>query len=155
MPKEGFITLPEHSYICIDAVDKQQGTNAKLAVSEYKVWVDNDLIYHFTLGEVPGSMGRDINSLIEFKQKVVRGKTYVKSYVEPGNLLRDRIKSSNSGLISLRDTLKHKVKVEVKDIVGNKATKTIFIYLARTKMKRRSIHFNYRTCRYKKCFKCR
>ena len=124
IPKEGFITLPEHSYICIDAVDKQQGTNAKLAVSEYKVWVDNDLIYHFTLGEVPGNMGRDINSLIEFKQKVVRGKTYVKSYVEPGNLLRDRIKESNSGVISLRDTLKHKVKVEVKDIAGNKATRT-------------------------------
>ena len=56
MPKEGYIALPEHSYICIDAVDKQEGTNAKLAVSEYKVWVDSDLIYHFTLGEVPGNM---------------------------------------------------------------------------------------------------
>ena len=123
MPKEGYITLPEHSYICIDAVDKQEGTNARLAVSEYKVWLDTDLIYHFTLGEVPGNMGRDINSLIEFKQKVVRGKTYVKSYVEPGNLLQDRIKHSNRGVISLNDTLKHKVKVEVKDIAGNKASK--------------------------------
>ena len=71
LPSNGAIRLPEHSYICIDAVDKQQGTNAKLAVNEYKVFLDDDLIYHFTLGEVPYSMDRDINSLIEFKQKVV------------------------------------------------------------------------------------
>ena len=122
-PKEGVTPLPEHSYVCIDAVDKQEGTNAKLAVNEYKVWLDTTLVYHFTLGEVPSVWGRDINSLIEFKQKVVRGRTYVKSYVEPGNLLQDRIKSSNFGVISLSDTLKHKVKIEVKDIENNRAVK--------------------------------
>ena len=124
MPKNGAINLPEHSYICIDAVDKQEGTNAKLAVNEYKVYLDDDLIYHFTLGEVPSAWGRDINSLIEFKQKVVRGRTYVKSYVEPGNLLQDRIQHKNYGVITLQDTLKHKVKVEVKDIEHNRAVRS-------------------------------
>lgn len=123
-PKEGVTPLPEHSYICIDAVDRQEGTNAKLVVSEYKVWLDTTLVYHFTLGEVPSAWGRDINSLIEFKQKVVRGRTYVKSYVEPGNLLQDRIKSSNSGIITLQDTLRHKVRIEVRDIENNRATKS-------------------------------
>ncbi len=122
-PKEGVTPLPENSYICIDAYDRQEGTNAKLAVNEYKVWLDTTLVYHFVLGEVPNAWGRDINSLIEFKQKAVRGRTYVKSYVEPGNLLQDRIKSSNFGIISLPDTLKHKVKVEVKDINNNRAVK--------------------------------
>lgn len=124
MPKNGAISLPEHSYVCIDAVDKQEGTNAKLAVNEYKVYLDTTLIYHFTLGEVPSAWGRDINSLIEFKQKVVRGRTYVKSYVEPGNLLQDRIKSSNYGIITLQDTLRHKVKIEVKDIENNRAVRS-------------------------------
>ena len=123
MPKATVIPLPAHSYVCIDAFDKQQGTNAKLAVSEYKVWLDNTLLFHFTLGEVPGYMGRDINSLIEFKQKVVRGRTYVKSYTDPGNLLQDRIKGSNRGVISLNDTLLHKIKIEVKDIPGNRSVK--------------------------------
>ena len=123
MPSNGAIRLPEHSYICIDAVDKQQGTNAKLAVNDYKVYLDNDLIYHFALGEVPYSMDRDINSLIEFKQKVVRGRTYVKSWVEPGNLLQDRIEHKNYGIISLPDTLKHKVRVEVRDVANNKAVR--------------------------------
>ena len=122
-PKEGVTPLPQHSYVCIDAIDKQEGTNAKLAVNEYKVWLDTTLVYHFTLGEVPMDWGRDINSLIEFKQKVVRGRTYVKSYVEPGNLLQDRIKSSNFGVISLPDTLRHKIKIEVKDIENNRAVK--------------------------------
>ena len=124
MPRNGYITLPEHSYVCIDAVDKQEGTNAKLAVNEYKVYLDDDLIYHFTVGEVPTAWGREINSLIEFKQKVVRGRTYVKSYVEPGNLLQDRIQHKNYGVISLPDTLKHKVKVEVKDIENNRAVRS-------------------------------
>ena len=124
IPRNGAINLPEHSYICIDAVDKQEGTNAKLAVNEYKVYLDDDLIYHFTVGEVPTAWGREINSLIEFKQKVVRGRTYVKSYVEPGNLLQDRIQHKNYGVISLPDTLKHKVKVEVKDIENNRAVRS-------------------------------
>ena len=124
MPKNGAIALPQHSYICIDAVDKQEGTNAKLAVNEYKVFLDGELLYHYTVGEVPISWGRDINSVIEFKQKVVRGRTYIKSYVEPGSLLQDRIKHTNSGIISLQDTLKHKVKVVVKDIANNSATRT-------------------------------
>lgn len=124
MPNNGAIALPQHSYVCIDAYDRQEGTNAKLAVNEYKVWLDTTLLYHFTVGEVPSSMGRDINSLIEFKQKVVRGRTYVKSYVEPGNLLQDRIKGCNYGIISLQDTLKHKVRIEVKDIENNKSVKS-------------------------------
>ena len=123
MPKNGAIALPEHSYVCIDAVDKQEGTNAKLAVNEYKVYLDSELVYHFTLGEVPSSWGRDINSLMEFKQKVVRGKSYVKSYVEPGNLLQDRIEHKNYGIISLPDTLSHKIKIEVKDIANNRAVR--------------------------------
>ena len=57
MPSNGAIRLPEHSYICIDAVDKQQGTNAKLAVNEYKVFLDDDLIYHFTLGRTRMNAG--------------------------------------------------------------------------------------------------
>ena len=124
MPKKGPVALPEHSYICIDAVDKQEGTNAKLAINEYKVFLDDKLLYHFSLGEVPYSKDRDINSLIEYKQKAVRGKTYVKSYVEPGNLLRDRIKHTNNGVISLGDTLLHKVKVVVKDVHENSAART-------------------------------
>ena len=123
IPKNGTFALPEHSYICIDAVDKQEGTNAKLAVNEYKVFLDDQLVYHFSLGEVPYSKDRDINSLIEYKQKAARGRSYVKSYVEPGNLLRDRIKHANNGVISLRDSLLHKVKVVVKDVHNNTASK--------------------------------
>lgn len=127
MPKNGIINLPQHSYVCIDAVDKQEGTNAKLAVNDYKVYLDTTLIYHFSLGEVPMDWGRDINSLMEFKQKVVRGKSYVKSYVDPGNLLRDRIKGDNFGIITLNDTLKHKVRIEVADVNNNRAVRSYVV----------------------------
>lgn len=120
--KEGVVKLPAVSYIAIDAVDKQEGTTARLAVNEYKVYLDTSLIYRLRIGEVPFAYDRYINSLMEYSLRHSAGKYMIKSYVEPGNLLCDRIQSVNDGLIVLQDNLPHKVKVEVLDHQQNRRT---------------------------------
>lgn len=122
--KGGVIRLPQKSYIAIDAIDKQEGTAAKLAVNEYKVYLDTTLIYRLTVGEIPLEKNRYINSLMEYKQRHVLGKYMIKSYVEPGNMLQDRIECVNDGLIVLNDSLQHQVKVEVLDYLKNKTVRT-------------------------------
>lgn len=112
---EGVVKLPPVSYIAVDAVDKQEGTTAKLAVNEYKVYLDTTLIYWLRIGDVPFEYDRYINSLMEYSLRQSAGKYMIKSYVEPGNMFCDRIQSVNDGLIVLRDSLPHKVKVEVLD----------------------------------------
>lgn len=121
------VKVPMYSYVAIDAIDKMAGTNAKLAVNEYKVYLDTTLIYDLTIGEVPFEQGRYINSLIEYSQKDGNGKSMIKSYVEPGNGLQYRIKAKNDGLIVLPDTLPHKVKIEVLDYKQNKTTKSFTV----------------------------
>lgn len=121
---EGLVRLPQISYIAIDAIDMQEGTTAKLAVNEYKVYLDTTLVYALEIGEVPFEKGRYINSLMEYSRRQSAGKYMIKSYVEPGNVLKDRIRSRHDGLIVLADTLVHKVRVEVLDYLKNKTTKT-------------------------------
>lgn len=123
----GVIKLPEFSYIAIDAVDKQEGTAAKLAVNEYRVYLDTSLIYSLEIGEIPFERDRYINSVMEYDQRSSAGKYMIKSYVEPGNMFRDRIKHKNDGLIILKDTLPHKVTVEVLDYLKNKTVKSYIV----------------------------
>lgn len=125
--KTDVVELPACSYVAVDAVDKQEETYAKLAVNEYKVYLDTSLVFALEIGEVPFDKGRYINSLIEYSQKVKSGKSLIKSYVEPGNDLSDHIFSRNDGLIVLHDTLPHRVKIEVLDIGKNKSVRSFTV----------------------------
>lgn len=116
------IKLPQRSFISIDAVDRQENTNAKLAVNEYKVYLDNNLIYHLTIGEYSYDKDRYINALIDYGY---RGSNYfIKSLVEPGNFLKNKIISKNSGEIELIDDNLHTIKVEVVDWNNNSSSKS-------------------------------
>ena len=126
-PKEGVIRVPQNFYVAIDAVDKMEGTAAKLAVSEYKVYLDDALKFEFVLGEVPFGESRYINSLIEYSLKSRTGKAFIKSYVEPGNMLDYKLWYENDGIMVLDDTLTHKVKIVVADYKGNSSVKTYVV----------------------------
>ncbi|MFA6712561.1 MAG: M23 family metallopeptidase [Bacteroidales bacterium] len=115
------IYLPQKSYVGIDAFDRQEGTRAKLAVEEYKVYLDNELIFGFKINDIPNSYGRYIKSLIEYEESYIGGADVIKTYVEPGNALSSLIQSKNNGIIVLNDYNEHKVGIEVIDEHGNKS----------------------------------
>lgn len=121
---EGTVMLPQRSFVAIDAIDRMEGTSAKLAVEEYNVYLDNERIFSLNIGEVPLDKNRYINALIYFPYKAKVGTPLIKSFVEPGNGLRDRISAKNSGLIVLNDNNVHKVTIEVLDYKKNKTTKS-------------------------------
>ncbi|MBR5856509.1 MAG: M23 family metallopeptidase [Bacteroidales bacterium] len=125
-PKDAGATIdvPQYFYVAIDAIDKMEGTNAKLAVNEYKVYLDSELIYHLTIGEVPFEHSKYINSLIEYSRRHNERKSAIKTYVEPGNLLWNKIERRNDGIICLQDSLPHKVKVELLDYKKNRFVKS-------------------------------
>lgn len=118
------IAVPQYFYVAIDAIDKMEGTHAKLAVNEYKVYLDSDLVYHLTIGEVPFEESKYINSLIEYSRRFNERKSAIKTYVEPGNLLSYKIERKNDGILFLPDTLPHKVKIELLDYKKNRFSKT-------------------------------
>ena len=117
--RSAVIPLPRLSYVAVDAVDRMEGTNAKLAIGEYSVFLDGECIYRFRVGDIPMNESRYLNSLIEYPLKGRTGRTMVKSYVEPGNGLAYKIDCINGGLIVLDDDSLHTLTVEVKDYANN------------------------------------
>ncbi len=124
------IRVPENFYVAVDGVDKMEGTNAKLAVKKYQVYLDGSEVYELEIGEVPFDEGKYINSLMEYSLKSSRGKSFIKSYVEPGNMLDYKIWAKNNGIMVLGDTLPHKVKIVLTDYKGNSSSKTYTVKLA-------------------------
>ncbi|MFA7033979.1 MAG: M23 family metallopeptidase [Bacteroidales bacterium] len=117
------IYLPNKSYIGIDAIDRQNGTPARLAVEEYRVCMDQEVIFDFKVGEIPFSEDRYIQSLIDYSQSYKGGGDVVKTLVDPGNLLAlHRVNSLHDGVIILSDYDPHTLTVEVSDIDGNSAS---------------------------------
>lgn len=116
------LRLPACSYVAMDVTDRQEGTNAKLAVEEYLVTLDDTLLFDFRVGDMPSDRGRYIKSLIEYGESRSGGRDLVKSRVDPGNLLSDRITSHRDGIIHLDDDAVHSVRLEAIDEHGNRAT---------------------------------
>ena len=115
------LKLPARSYVAIDATDRQEGTGAKLAVEQYRVSLDDTLLFALKVGEVPTDRGRYIRSLIQYNESRSGGRDLVKSFVEPGNRLSDHIESRHRGVIELGDDAVHTLLLEAIDEHGNRA----------------------------------
>ena len=74
------------------------------------------------MGDVPADRGRYIRSLIQYDESRRGGRDLVKSLVEPGNRLDDRIESHHSGVIELGDEDVHTLLLEAIDEHGNRAS---------------------------------
>ncbi len=116
------LVLPHRSYVAIDATDRQEGTGSKLAVEEYRVTLDQTLLFSFKVGDMPFDKGRYIKSLIQYDESSGGGRDLVKSKVDPNNLLADRITSVDGGLIVLEDDAVHTIRLDAIDEHGNRAT---------------------------------
>ena len=116
------LKLPARSYVAFDVTDRQEGTNAKLAVEEYRVSLDDSLLFAFKVGDMPAAKGRYIKSLIEYRESRLGGRDLVKSRVDPNNLLADRIECHNGGLIILDDDAVHTLRLDAIDEHGNRAS---------------------------------
>lgn len=117
----GEVNLPKESYVAIDAYDIQDGTTGKLAVEEYRVSLDDRMIFRFKVGNVGFDEGSDIKSLIEYRESYAGGRDMVKSVVDPGNSLSYKTDTLDGGLIILEDYERHTVRIEALDEHGNKA----------------------------------
>lgn len=127
------ILLPHKSYLAIDAVDAQEGTNARLAVNEYRVSLDGEVIYDLKIGDITPGCGRYIQSLNQYSESCRGGADMIKTLLDPGNLIAIRgssgygeegytqVSANNRGLIVLEDYDNHTVKIDTYDEHGNRA----------------------------------
>ena len=122
--------VPQRFIVAVDAVDRQEGTPAALAVKEYTYYIDSTKFFYLNIGEVPFEKGRYINSLIYYPHRAQGGAAMIQSLVEEGNMLRDRIVALNNGIVELKDTCTHRLRIEVADYAGNISTRSYRIRAA-------------------------
>ena len=122
-PFQDPITVSDTFYVAVAAIDRQNNTTARLAVSHYKYYLNDRLIFSFVPDRIPFDQGRYINSVVEYSEKQLKGVSMIKSFTEPGGGLRQNIESEGYGLFILHDDTIHTVKIELLDEHNNKTVR--------------------------------
>ena len=112
-------------YVAMDAYDVMAGTPGKLAVYKYEALLDGESFFCFTEGNIPTSTGRYIASLLDHPLRRSTGRYFVKTQMDPANLLIDRTEVADDGIITISDSLVHTITVVVTDVYGNTSRKDI------------------------------
>lgn len=121
------VAVPDTFYVAMDAIDRMNGTHARLGIQRWEVSLDDSLVYAFDNKDYDMRYTRYINSLIQYSERVRKGRSLLKTWLEPGNKLRDRIFAPSEGLFALPDTLPHTLALCVKDAAGNRATRSFLV----------------------------
>ena len=113
------INVPDTFYVSVDAIDRMNGTNSRMGIQKWTVELDGKVCFCYENRDLPLDKTRYINSLIQYPERARNYRSLLKTWVEPGNVLRDRILAPANGLISLPDSLTHKLTITVSDAAGN------------------------------------
>lgn len=116
---KGTVTVSEKFYVAVDAVDYLDGSNGRMAVERYSVYLDSDKFFEFKVGDVPYSDGRYFACLVQQGEK---GRDLLKTWCVPNNGLTYKIYSVNDGIVTLEDDAVHTVKIVVADCFGNSSS---------------------------------
>ena len=108
-------------YVAIGAYDKMDNSNGLLALARYEIYLDGKKLYSYTKADVPSGRGRYVNSAIQYSQFHDYRNGLLKSYLEPGNLLRHHFDAPTEGLFALQDSLDHKLRIVLTDDYGNQS----------------------------------
>lgn len=133
------IIVTPNFYVGINSYDKLNGASNKNGIYTYSVYVDGKLHFNFTAEKIVFSEKRYINSYIDFKELYENRDRFQRSYVEPGNKLSVYKKKVNSGIINLKDSLAHQIKIETKDYAGN--SNSMEFYVQNGPVKTPKIHY--------------
>ena len=122
---EEIIRVPDCFYVAIDAYDRQNGTSNKLGIETYRVLLDGEQIFQMKTGETPFEYTRYINALMEYAEMNAKGRAYIKTKKNDGNLIASKCSYVNDGLVELQDDQVHELKIELCDEHGNR-TERVF-----------------------------
>lgn len=104
----------------INAVDRMNNTHNTYGVKSVKLYCDEELISSFNINEVNFDRSKIINSMTDFDYWYKNRKFYMKSFVEPGNILKIYDSTSVKGYLDVNESKTYKLRYELVDNNGNK-----------------------------------
>jgi hypothetical protein len=108
-------------FIGINANDYQPGNTSRHGIYRMKVYMDNELFFGFKMDGFEFKNSGYINSFIAYDELIGNKITYIKTYREDGNKMPVYENIGNNGLIVLKDTVPHNIRIELFDDLLNKS----------------------------------
>ncbi len=106
-------------YFGIEAFDYLNDVGSRNAIYSTKLFIDGKLIYYSRFDSISYENTRDINSMVDYKRRKLKGYRIQRCYVEPNNELFHYQTVVDNGVVNFNDNALHEVKFIVKDVYGN------------------------------------
>ena len=103
-----------------DILDLAQNKNG---INTIKIYLNDQLYYHYDIQEFSFNETKYINSLIDFKEYTKNKQRIYKCYVEKNNQLSVYKELVNNGIITGIEEKSHKIKIVIEDSYKNKEKK--------------------------------
>ncbi len=114
--------------IGVETYDKNDNSSIKTGVNTIKVFLDQQLYYHFELNGFLFSEKRYVNSHIDYKERLQSRRKIHKCFLEKNNKLKGAyLKINNKGILNNLKDGKHEVKIIVSDSYQNSSEITFFL----------------------------
>ena len=108
--------------LAVKAYDFIDNSAKTLGVNEIRLFVDEKQIFDYKIDRFSFDESRYINSFIDFDNWKRNRSFFMKSFVEPNNRLRLFQTNAEKGMISISEERDYKIRYEVIDTHGNKAS---------------------------------
>lgn len=106
----------------IRAEDKNNGSSFKFGIHSAELYMDDSLLFGFSLDKFPYAESRYVNACMDYK-KFMGTKTGIQYLFElPGNHISVFKPTSRKGVVILTDTITHFMRLIIKDPTGNSST---------------------------------
>lgn len=99
--------------------DRLNDASNRNGIPHINMLMDDKQVIDITIDKVPFSKTRHILCYRDYKIKVEENKSFQKLFIDNGNELNMYEVDSNKGIISIKDTLVHDLKITLKDAYGN------------------------------------
>lgn len=104
----------------VKAYDYMDNTHNIYGVKNLDLWVNDTLVFSYEMDRFAFSETRYINSFIDWDEWVERKAFFMKSFIDPGNKLRN-FKLKKDGIIEINEEKKYKIKYVLRDLHGNES----------------------------------
>jgi len=113
--------------LAVEVFDFLNGSHNKCGIFSIELQKDGERIYYHEMGSYGFHENRYINSLIDYKEFLRRGKHLQKSFIEPNNKLSIYKEALNRGVVTFNEPATHEMKYIIKDAYGNTSTLKIMV----------------------------
>ena len=114
--------------IGLETYDKNDNSSIKTGINTIKIFLDQQLYYHFELNGFLFSEKRYVNSHIDYKERLQSRRKIHKCFLEKNNKLKEAyLKIHNKGILNNLKDGKHEVRIIVSDSYQNSSEITFFL----------------------------